>query len=129
MIRVMVVDDAPFIREIVRHVIEGSLHSLVAEAQDGIEAIELARKHRPDVILMDIVMPKKTGIEATKQILFEFPQTKIIAFSTADQETMVLNAIDAGCCSFLTKPFKKDELLAMIERSYRESTQFRQAGG
>jgi two-component system chemotaxis response regulator CheY len=114
MIRLLVADDAPFIREIARHVAEGNGIAVVGEAIDGVDAVRLAREHKPNVILMDIIMPGKSGIEATKEILAELPETKIIAFSTADQETMVMRALEAGCCSFLVKPFKASELLNAI---------------
>ncbi|MCM2282089.1 MAG: response regulator, partial [Bdellovibrionaceae bacterium] len=76
-------------------------------------------KTRPDVILMDIIMPKKSGIEATKEILEQLPSTRIIAFSTADQETMAMRAMEAGCCSFMEKPFKGEELVRAIQESLR----------
>jgi two-component system chemotaxis response regulator CheY len=118
MIRLIVVDDAPFIREIVRHVVEriGSL-VLVGEAADGEEAVEMALRLRPDVILMDIIMPKKSGVEAAREILEAVPETRIIAFSTADQETMVMRALEVGCCSFMEKPFKGEDLVRAIQES------------
>ena len=66
---------------------------------------------------MDIIMPRKSGIEATREILAILPETRVIAFSTADQETMVMRALEAGCCSFLVKPFKGEELLRAIRDS------------
>lgn len=118
-LRMIVADDAPFIREIVRHLVQKAAIELVGEAANGEEAVELARRHRPDLILMDIIMPQMNGIEATKQILSYLPDVRIIAFSTADQDTMVLRALEAGCCNFLVKPFKGEQLLAAIEKSLR----------
>lgn len=116
-LRLLVADDAPFIREIVRHVAENNGIELVGEAGDGIEAVALATETKPDVILMDIIMPRKSGIEATKEILEVLPQTKVIAFSTADQETMVMRALEAGCCDFLVKPFTAEDLMSMVRKS------------
>jgi DNA-binding NarL/FixJ family response regulator len=116
-IRMIVADDAPFIREIVRHLAEKSGIELVAEAVDGEDAVRLALEHKPDLILMDIIMPRMSGIEATKAILAKMPSMKIVAFSTADQDTMVMRALEAGCCSFCVKPFKADELLAAIRKT------------
>lgn len=117
MISLIVADDAPFIREIVRHVAEKNGIHLAGEAVNGDEAVELARRHRPNVILMDIIMPGKSGIAAAREILEDLPSAKIIAFSTADQEVMVMQALEAGCCSFLVKPFKAEELVKAIKDS------------
>lgn len=117
MIRMIVADDAPFIREIVRHVAESNDIELVAEATDGNEAVTLAMKHKPDVVLLDIIMPNKSGIEAAKEIAKLDPSIKLIAFSTADQDTLVTRALEAGCCSYVVKPFKAEELVKAIRES------------
>jgi two-component system, chemotaxis family, chemotaxis protein CheY len=119
MTTLLVADDAPFIREIVRHVVEREGIHIVGEANDGVEAVDLAMKYRPDVILMDIIMPNKSGIEATKEIIAQIPNARVVAFSTADQDTMVAKAIDAGCCSFLVKPFTAEGLLKAINDSLK----------
>jgi two-component system chemotaxis response regulator CheY len=74
-------------------------------------------KMNPDVVLLDIIMPNKSGIEAAKEIASYNPATKIIAFSTADQDVLVTRAIEAGCVSFLVKPFKTEELVKAIRES------------
>jgi two-component system chemotaxis response regulator CheY len=117
MIRLLVVDDAPFIREIVRHAIRSSEIVIVGEAEDGVEAVTLAAELNPDVILMDIVLPQKSGIDASREILAANPSIRIVAFSTNDHETIVLKAIDAGCCSFIVKPFQSDQLIHAIEQA------------
>lgn len=114
-IKLVIVDDAPFIREVVRHIVEGSGIEVVGEAQDGIEAVEIVRSRRPTVVLMDLVMPRKSGIEATREILMEWPETKVVACSTLDQESMVMKALDAGCCNYLVKPFKREDLVKVIK--------------
>lgn len=110
----MIVDDAPFIREVLRHIFTNTEIEVVGEAQDGEEAVELVRKTGPDVVLMDIVMPRKSGIEAASEILKENPEIKIIACSTVDQNSMVLRALDAGCCHYVTKPFKAEDVLKAV---------------
>ena len=117
MIRMIVADDAPFIREIVRHVAESNDIDLIAEATDGVEAVTLAKKHRPDVMLIDIIMPNKSGIEAAKDIAEFDPAIKLIAFSTADQDTLVMRALEAGCVSYIVKPFKSEDLVKAIRES------------
>ncbi len=117
-LRMMVVDDAPFIREIVRHVLDSKGIHLVGEASDGDEAIEMAQHLKPDLILMDIIMPKKSGIEATAEILARNPDIRVIAFSTANQENLVMRALTAGCCNFLVKPFTSEQLIEVISKSW-----------
>jgi DNA-binding NarL/FixJ family response regulator len=117
MLKLLVVDDAPFIREIVKQAVVGSPIELVGEASDGEEAVTMALAKRPDVILMDIIMPKKNGIDATKEILKNHPRAKIVAFSTVDQEAMIVKAMDAGCCAYLNKPFTTEDLLEAITKS------------
>jgi len=118
-IKLVIVDDAPFMREVVRQIVIKAGIELVGEASNGVEAIKLVKSKKPDVILMDIVMPKMNGIEATKEILEEFPNTKIIACSTESQEDMVVKAIDSGCCNFVAKPFKSKELVDAIINSVK----------
>ena len=122
-IGIAVVDDAPFIREVVRHIAEQNENlDFIGEAEDGVQAIELAKAYDIDVIIMDIVMPQKNGIEATSEILEIKPKTKIIACSTVDQESMVMQALDAGCCSYLTKPFDAEKLTNLITKSMNGDT-------
>ncbi len=115
MIRLLIADDAPFIREIIKSAFNNSTVSVVGEARDGVEAVEQALKLKPDVILMDIVMPRKSGIDATKEILAQLPETHIIACTTLDQSTMVMKALEAGCRHYITKPFKAAEVVNAVK--------------
>jgi DNA-binding NarL/FixJ family response regulator len=108
------VDDAPFIREVLRHIFAKTEIEVVGEAVDGEEAIELVAKVNPHVVLMDIVMPRKSGIEAASAITKDFPGIKIIACSTVDQNSMVMRALEAGCCNYITKPFTADAVLKAV---------------
>lgn len=114
--RVLVADDAPFIQEIVKAVLEDEGHEIVGFASNGEEAFRYALKLRPDLILMDLIMPGLSGVEATARIKAEWPEAMIVAFSTQDQEHMVMQALEAGCSSFLAKPFQKKDLLDMISK-------------
>lgn len=118
-IKLVIVDDAPFIREVLRHVFSSSKIEVVGEARDGEEALEVVRATRPDVVIMDIVMPKKSGIDATTEILQEFPDIKIVACSTAGQNSMVARALEAGYCAFVVKPFKAEEVLKAVESAVK----------
>lgn len=120
MIKVLVVDDAPFIREIVKHSLK-DVHDidLVGEAEDGEDALMQARLSRPDVILMDLVLPKKNGIESAREILDLFPEMKIVAFSTNDHEAIIMQALEAGARSFLLKPFSTEDLIVAIRQAHQ----------
>ena len=116
-IKLVIVDDAPFIREAIRGIIKGTDIELLAEACDGEEAIVVAGRTQPDVILMDMVLPKKNGIDATKEILENNSKIKIIACSTEGQEGLLLRALDAGCVNFITKPFKAEDIMKAIRKA------------
>ena len=120
--KLMIVDDAPFIREVVRQIAEAKNIEVIGEAENGEEAVTMALKLKPDVILMDVVMPKKSGIEAAREIKEKMPQIKIIACSTVDQDAMVMKAIESGCSDFVPKPFEKEQLLRAILKSDSKKT-------
>ncbi len=119
-IELVIVDDAPFIREVVRHIVQGSGIQVVGEATNGEEAVRVVQALKPHVVLMDLVMPVKSGIDAVKELLPLLPELKVVACSTLDQESMVMKALEAGCCHYLVKPFKKDELVNTIKRAAGE---------
>lgn len=116
-IRVLIADDAPFIQEIMENIVSRSGYLHVGTARDGEEAVRMALQHKPDVILMDIVMPKKNGVEAAKNILEILPLIKIIAISTQDDEFIMTHALEAGCCEFITKPFDEQSVVKAIQNS------------
>ncbi|MBK8204102.1 MAG: response regulator [Bdellovibrionales bacterium] len=83
-LKLVIVDDAPFIREIIRNIFLKTDINVVGEASDGAEAFDIVSSTKPDVVLMDIVMPIMSGIDATRKILNQFPQIKVIACTTID---------------------------------------------
>lgn len=116
-IKLVIADDAPFIREVVKNFVLQHDIEVVGEASNGSEAVLITKRTRPDVVLMDVVMPEKSGIEATKEIIKDLPQTRVIGCSTVDHESIVLSALDAGCCHFITKPFQGPALVEAIVSS------------
>lgn len=112
---IILADDAPFIREILRHILQKCEVTIVGEATNGEEVVELAKVLKPDLIIMDLVMPLKNGIDATREILAQRPTTQIIACTTLDQQAMVVKALEAGCCNYLVKPFKQSSVQSIIE--------------
>lgn len=117
MLRVAIVDDATFIREIFKQIAISAGWILVWEAEDGEEAIRLAKENPVDLIFMDIVLPKINGIEATKTILKNTNNDlKIVACSTVDDEQVLMNALEAGCSTYITKPFKLSEIINVVNK-------------
>lgn len=88
--------------------------SVVALATNGLEAVELYRQHKPSLVVMDIVMPKLSGIEATTQILGEFPRAKVVILSGLQDENIVLSALQAGAIDYLFKPVEGEKLKALL---------------
>lgn len=133
-IRILIVDDLPETRENVRKLLQFEPDvEVVAQAGDGIQAVQLAEKHEPDVVLMDINMPGQDGISASQQITRSVPSAQIIIMSVQSEADYLRRAMLAGARDFLMKPFSGDELMAAIRRVYETRPAFApmssQAGG
>ncbi len=112
--RVLIVDDAIFMRQQLRDILTAGGLDVVGEATNGVEAVEMFRALRPDLVTMDIVMPLKSGIEATRDICREHPDAIVVMCSALGQETLAMEAIEAGATDFIVKDFKQfrqDEVL------------------
>ena len=116
MARILVADDASFMRQMIREIVEMEGHEVVAEASDGIEAIDQFKNHHPDVVTMDIVMPRRSGIDAVKAILEFDPSARVVMCSALGQETLVTEALQAGAHDFIVKPFKPDSVINTIKK-------------
>jgi len=118
MIRVMLVDDHGMVREGLKYYLETETDiEVVAEASDGGKAAELAVIHKPDVILMDLIMPGIDGVEGTKLCLEKSPETKIIILTSKAEDDMVLPAIRAGALSYVLKDLSAEELAMAIRKA------------
>ena len=119
-IRLLITDDHTVVRHGLRQLCEGmGGFAVVAEAEDGAQAVALAHTAQPDVILMDIVMPGLDGVAAIRQIMAETPTARIIALTMYRQEQYMLDAIRAGTRGYLLKTVERLELIAAIEAVYR----------
>ena len=113
---VLIVDDAVFMRMKLKDILERHGYKVVAEAQNGIEAIEKYKAERPDIVTMDITMPDMDGITALKGIKKFDPDSKIIMCSAMGQQSMVMEAIQAGALDFIVKPFDTDRVIQSLDR-------------
>ena len=116
MARVLVVDDALFMRRVVTDVLKRGGHEVVGEASNGAEAVSCYKHLDPDVTTLDITMPGKDGIDALREILRLDGQARVIMCSALGQEGKVLEAIRSGARDFVVKPFEADRLYAAIDR-------------
>ncbi len=119
-IRVMLVDDHPITRRGLREVLEDEGgFDVVAQAADGEEAVARAKETRPDAIVMDVIMPKKDGVEACRDILDLLPDTKVVMLTASTEDDSVIEAIAAGASGFVNKYSGSDELVDAIRKVAR----------
>lgn len=116
MARILIVDDAVFMRTVLRNILEEAGHDVIAEAATGEAAVEAYGKHNPDLVTMDLVMPGDGGLAALARILETDPTAQIVVVSAVGQQEDVEEAIAEGAADFLVKPFEKDAVLATVER-------------
>jgi two-component system, chemotaxis family, chemotaxis protein CheY len=113
--RVLVVDDAVVMRMMIKNILTKEGYEVV-EAQNGLDAVEKYRAVKPDIVTMDMVMPDMDGISAVRQIIAEDPSAKIVMCSSMGQQQLVVEAVQAGAKSFITKPFQPPKILETIEK-------------
>jgi two-component system, chemotaxis family, chemotaxis protein CheY len=114
--KVLIVDDALFMRAMLREIVVKGGYEVVGEASNGVEALEQYRLLRPDLVTMDIVMPLRSGIEALQDITAEDPQARIIMCTALGQESLMREASSSGASEYITKPFREQEVLAVLQR-------------
>ncbi|NLA85019.1 MAG: response regulator [Clostridiales bacterium] len=114
--RVLIVDDAAFMRMMIRDILEKNGFEVAGEASNGLEAVKEFQELRPDVTTMDITMPEMNGIDAVKAIKQIDPDAKIIMLSAMGQQAMVMEAIQAGAQDFVVKPFQGDRVIDALNR-------------
>ena len=114
--RVLVCDDAIFMRTMISDILSGAGYEVVGEAETGVQAIERYRSLRPDLVTMDIVMPDMGGIDAVREIVKEDANAKILMCSAMGQQALVVEAIQAGAKDFVVKPFQPSRVLEAVQR-------------
>lgn len=114
--KVLIVDDAAFMRLLLSNLLKECGHEVVAEAVNGGDAFEKYEMFQPDLVTMDITMPEVDGIQGLKMIKQKYPNANVIMCSAMGQQPMVIEAIQSGASDFIVKPFDKDRVLEAINK-------------
>lgn len=114
--RILIVDDAAFMRFSIRNIVTKNGYVVVGEAENGAIAIEKYNELKPDIVTMDITMPEMNGLDALKQIRKADPKAKVLMVSALGQEAMVRDAVISGAMGFVVKPFKEDVFASALSK-------------
>ena len=115
--RILIVDDAAFMRMMIKDILTKNGFEVVGEAADGAQAIEKYKELKPDLVTMDITMPEVDGITALREIKKYDNTAKVIMCSAMGQQAMVIDAIQAGAKDFIVKPFQADRVIEAIQKT------------
>ncbi len=116
---VMLVDDAAFMRMMLKDILGNNGYQIVGEAENGMIAVDKYAELKPDITIMDITMPEMDGPQAVKEIRSKDPQAKIIMCSAMGQQTMVIEAIQSGAKDFVVKPFQPERVLEAVGKALK----------
>ena len=114
---VLIVDDAAFMRMMIKDILTKNGYEIVGEAEDGNEAVKKYKAVGPDIVTMDITMPEKDGIAAVKEIMDMDSDATIIMCSAMGQQSMVMEAIQAGAKDFIVKPFQQERVIQALQKA------------
>ncbi len=114
MAKILVVDDAAFMRMTVKDALGKAGYTGIIEAADGLQAVEKYKEEKPDLVIMDITMPNMDGLQALKEIRAYDSNASVVMCSAMGQESMVIEAIKSGAKDFIVKPFKPDRILKTV---------------
>jgi two-component system chemotaxis response regulator CheY len=116
MANILIVDDAAFMRMMIKDILTKNGYVVVGEAENGLKAVEKFKEHSPDLVIMDITMPEMDGIQAVKQIKALNSGAKVIMCSAMGQQAMVIESIQAGARDFIVKPFQADRVIEAVKK-------------
>lgn len=119
-IKVMIADDSTTVRTIFRDILKDTEFDLVGEVQNGQEAVEHYKRVRPDLVIMDIIMPELDGVVALSNILDFDPGARVIMASSLGTQRKVLDSIKRGAKNFVMKPYDPDVLIEAMRKACRE---------
>ncbi len=113
---ILIVDDAAFMRMMIKDILTKNGYNVAGEAENGLKAVEKYNELKPDLVLMDITMPELDGIGALKRIKEADPNARVIMCSAMGQQAMVIESIQAGARDFIVKPFQADRVLEAVKK-------------
>lgn len=116
MAKVLIVDDAAFMRMMIKDILTKNGYNIAGEAENGAKAVEKYNELKPDLVLMDITMPEMDGIEALKKIKAGDPNAMVIMCSAMGQQAMVIESIQSGAKDFIVKPFQADRVIEAVKK-------------
>ncbi len=116
MARILICDDAAFMRMMIKDILTKNGHEIAGEAENGAMAVDMYEQLKPDIVTMDITMPEMDGIQALKAIKSRNVNAKVIMCSAMGQQAMVIESIQAGAKDFIVKPFQADKVIEAIEK-------------
>lgn len=116
---ILIVDDAAFMRMVIKNILTKEGYEIAGEANDGKEAVALYNELKPALVLLDITMPEMDGIEALKKIIAADPSAKVVMCSALGQSSMVIEAIQAGAKDYIVKPFQPDRVIEAVQKSLK----------
>jgi two-component system chemotaxis response regulator CheY len=117
--KILVVDDAVFMRRQLRGILESAGHRVVAEGEDGTELLSLYERHHPDVVTLDLVMPRKNGLDALRELRESHREARVIVCTSIADEPSILKAVGLGARDYVLKPVSEEKLLAAVEKALR----------
>lgn len=115
--KILIVDDALFMRMMIKNILTKNGYEVVAEAENGLKAIEKYQQTNPDLVIMDITMPELNGIEAVRRIKKINKDATIIMCSAMGQRSMVFESLQAGARDFILKPFQAERVLDAVKKA------------
>ncbi len=113
---ILICDDAAFMRMMIKDILTKNGYEIAGEAENGVKAVEKYNETKPDLVLMDITMPEKDGIQALKDIKAGDPSAAVIMCSAMGQQAMVIEAIQSGAKDFIVKPFQAERVLEAVKK-------------
>lgn len=117
MANILIVDDAAFMRMMIKDILSKNGFTVIGEAENGIKAVEKYKELNPDLVIMDITMPEMDGIQALKRIKQIDPAANVIMCSAMGQQAMVIESIQSGAKDFIVKPFQADRVLEAVKKA------------